>query len=156
MKYHVVLNDYIKKESTLLKCFNEKYNALDYLENYTKTFIESKHGSDENRFRIHIEPSSINSNSWSHYAFGYHVCRNIRESVHKQVIYEKILLPGLLYSSYEIKKIFSIDMIIAKSNIIQPSEINTDCDIDIKDYYITEVLPELLNNHEKEISNCYI
>lgn len=142
--YYVAFNDHKNKESLLLDCFGDKYNALFYLEDFVVRYIESKHGYDQSRMKIYREPSSVKSMTWNSMPYGYVNTRNINESVTKQTIYKKSKGNGLVYSPDIIEKIFSIDIIYTEYHP-QYEITYVQQDSEQKHTFSTVVLPALLN-----------
>lgn len=145
MLYGVYISDFIQKKNMLIKTFNSKENALEFLQDYSNKFLIDKQGdSCKENLKLLREPSSINSLSFGNYPYGYLICYS-KESFYKNVIYHKKLLHGLIRNSYSVEKIFSIDILeINQEKKIKENNCLT-VDKEIEKFYSQKVIPELLS-----------
>ncbi len=152
-KFGIFLSDFKLKKNILLKVFKSRENALEYLTNYSYLFILNKEGEiAKENFKIRREPSSLISNTFTNYPFGYFICYST-DSYYRNTIYLKKKIEGYFVNSFEIEKILSIDIIEIKEKKKKDIEYDNFLMVDkeIYDHYNKDVLPELLLSFSKEI-----
>ncbi len=155
MHFGVLQTDYIKKKVVLLKTFNTRDNALEFLSDYIKNYILLKQGdtADDN-LKTYREPSSLSSNTFNSYPYGYFTCYST-EIFYRSIIYLKQSINGYLFNSTNIQKILSLDLIELfdfydntadeiEENFRQP-------DIEVENYFDDKVLPELILKMQNKI-----
>ena len=109
--FEVYIHETSEKTSKLLKTYNNKLEALGYIEELVEDFITQKNGEDRGKEDIIVEPSSYKSMRWRKLPYGFFKTRNTKESLYKITVWCKKLNEGYLYNSYEVFKVFSVDII---------------------------------------------
>ncbi len=157
MRYLVVLKDYQDKSSMVLKTFNDKYNALFFIESYIADYIQLHDGDKDFYSNIIEEPSHMNSRRWSIYPYETIITRNINESLDQYKVFVKKVHRGVIYNGYKIKKVFSLNVVKALNNNYKLPKHNfqEEFDDDFDDFcmHYSNVLEELESSFNKSLGD---
>ncbi len=93
------------------------FAAMENLENYVWSYLTLKGGEESANAMLQQEPSSNLSRRWNSFPQGYFKTRNTKTSLHKQTIWKKIIKRGFLWNTYEIERIFDIDIVYSNWNL---------------------------------------
>lgn len=124
--FGVYIHETNVKTSRLLKTFTNKLEARSYLEETVDEFITKKDGEERGRKILFNEPSSYKSSSWKMIPFKYFKTRNTKDSLYKITVWNKTKRTGYLYNSYDIDKIFSIDIIYLPKSLMKIEDNDND------------------------------
>lgn len=155
MKYLSLINE--GNDMRVLSETTDKYNCLFYIENYIQEFLIEKQGNIDQNNIVFNEPSHDHSLSWRKLPFGYIVTRN-KYNINAFTIYFKSHINGILFDSYDIKKIFVIQMAVHdKQYLFDMFNFTVVNDQDIKEneilgvkYNLCLCFSELLDRFEKK------
>jgi hypothetical protein len=118
--FGIYLHETNVKTSRLVKTFANKLEALGFMEETVEDFITNKDGEKRGKESLIQEPSSYKSMRWGSLPFGFFKTRNTGESLYRMTVWHKIKKIGYLYNSYEIVRVFSIDLIYLPESLINP------------------------------------
>lgn len=156
MKYLVIKHDYLNK---VTRVENDKFyslqNSTEYVQNMCYDFVIENMGKKTKIHDYHrFYPAS---RYWNGEEYGYHIVRNVQESLYKLTIVEKKKINGYLFDSYIIRSLFYYEIVRYDNEI--PSSFKDyytifkeTSDEQIKNFTMVydQVLDEILNKFHKK------
>ena len=110
--YNISIEDYNNQKSYILSESLkglEKYNAIELMNDHINKYLDNKEGFKDRA--IYREPSTgLKSSTFYSYPLGYIVTKSKTGNYYKYTIYNKIVIKGLVYNTFNVVKLFTIQL----------------------------------------------